>query len=211
MDEGLSWNPPVPPSLPSGIILAGGRSRRMGTDKALLPFPDPYECRSFLEQLIHVLKRCCSEVIVVARDQEQASRYAHVGAQTVLDTLPGGGPLVGLASGLQAISTDSALLVAVDMPFVTPQLLAYMLLHYQEGVMLIPLVNGHPQVTLAIYPRSLLPIIEDRIGQGRRDLRSLLDVAPVSYIDGEELRVVDPQLQSFTRVNTPEEWRKLLT
>ncbi len=96
------------------------------------------------------------------------------------------------------------------MPFVTSQLLAFMILHYQEGIMLVPLVNGHPQVTLAIYPHSILPIIEDLIGQGRRDLRSLLEVAPVSYIDGEELRVVDPQLRSFEKVNTPEELRKLL-
>ncbi len=211
MNEGLSRNPLILPSLPSGIILAGGRSRRMGTDKALLRFPNPNIHRSFLEQLVHVLKSCCSEVFIVVRDQEQASLYAHADAQIVLDSLPGGGPLVGLASGLQAISTDSALLVAVDMPFVTSQLLAYMILHYREGVTLVPLVNGHPQVTLAIYPRSILPIIEDLIGQGRRDLRGLLDVAPVSYIDGEELRVVDPQLRSFEKVNTPEELRKLLS
>lgn len=205
IDEGLSRNPPLLPSLPSGIILAGGRSKRMGTDKALLPFPDPYAHRSFLEQLIHVLEYCCSEVFIVARDQEQASQYAHAGAEIVLDTIPGGGPLIGLASGLQAIPTEYALLVAVDMPFVTSQLLAFMILHYQEGIMLVPLVNSHPQVTLAIYPRSILPIIEDLIRQSRRDLRSLLDVVPVSYIDGEELRLVDPQLRSFVRVNTPEE------
>jgi len=182
----------------------------MGADKALLPYPGGDAPRSFLAQLIHTLDSCCSEVVIVVRDQEQASRYAHAGAEIVLDTLPGGGPLVGLASGLQAISTEHALLVAVDMPFVTSQLLAFMILHYQEGIMLVPLVNGHPQVTLAIYPHSILPIIEDLIGQGRRDLRSLLEVAPVSYIDGEELRVVDPQLRSFEKVNTPEELRKLL-
>ena len=211
MDEELSRNPPLLPSLPSGIILAGGRSRRMGTDKALLPFPDPYapnKRRSFLEQLVNVMGYVCTDVFIVARDQEQASLYADADAELVLDSIPGGGPLVGLASGLQAISTDFALLVAVDMPFVTAQLLAFMILRYQEGVMLVPLVNGHPQITLAIYPRSILPIIEDRIEQGSRDLRSLLDVAPVSYIDGEELRLVDPQLRSFTRVNTPEELRQ---
>jgi molybdopterin-guanine dinucleotide biosynthesis protein A len=208
MDELSDLNSLVPPSLPSGIILAGGRSKRMGTDKALLPLPDRYARRNFLEQLIHELEYCCSEVFVVVRDQEQASRYTNVDAEIVLDSIPGGGPLIGLASGLRASSTDSAILIAVDMPFVTSQLLAFMILHYQDGVMLVPLVNGYPQVTLAIYPRSILPIIDDLIRQGSRDLRSLLDVAPVSYMDGEELRLVDPQLQSFVGVNTPEELRQ---
>jgi molybdenum cofactor guanylyltransferase len=196
---------------PSGIILAGGSSRRMGQDKALLPYPVPPgdPPRTFLEQLIHVLGYCCCEVLIAARDQEQAARYAHADAHIVLDSIPGGGPLVGLASGLRASITPSAVLVAVDMPFVTPAMLAYMLLHYQEDTLLVPLVNGHPQVTLAIYPRSILPLVEERIGQGRRDLRSLLDVAPVQYIDGEKLRVVDPALRSFVGVNTQEELRNI--
>jgi molybdenum cofactor guanylyltransferase len=196
---------------PSGIILAGGSSRRMGRDKALLPYPgDAGEPpATFLEHLITVLEYCCSEVFVVVRDQEQASRYANVDAQIVLDSIPGGGPLVGLYSGLQAISMPYAMLAAVDMPFVTPALLASMLLHYQDDTVLVPLVNGNPQVALAIYPRSMLPLIEERIQQGRRDLRCLLDDARVRYIDGEQLRVVDPALRSFVGVNTPEEMRNI--
>ncbi|HEV2580986.1 MAG TPA: molybdenum cofactor guanylyltransferase [Ktedonobacteraceae bacterium] len=194
---------------PSGIILAGGSSRRMGQDKALLPFPGADPPRTFLEELIRTLDYCCSEVFIVARDQEQASQYAFTDTEIVLDSIPGGGPLVGLASALQAVSTDYAVLVAVDMPFVTPQLLAFMILHYEDGKALVPLVNGHPQVTLAIYPRSILHIIDDLIRQGRRDLRSLLDAAPVRYIDGEELRMVDPALRSFVGVNTPEDLARL--
>jgi molybdopterin-guanine dinucleotide biosynthesis protein A len=190
---------------PSGIILAGGSSRRMGRDKALLSFPGSDPPITFMEQLIHELDYCCCEVLIVARDQEQASRYAYADADIILDSIPGGGPLVGLASALHAISSYYAVLVAVDMPFVTSQLLAYMLSCYQDDTVLVPLVNGHPQVTLAIYPRSILPIIDELIQQGRRDLRSLLDVAPVRYIDGEELRMVDPELRSFVGVNTPEE------
>ena len=198
---------------PAGIILAGGSSRRMGKDKALLPYPgqpgEPSE--TFLEHLVTVLGFCCSEVFVVARDEVQASLYAHVDAQIVLDGIPGGGPLVGLYSALQAISTPYAILVAVDMPFVTAQLLAYMLLGYQDDTILVPLVNGNPQVTLAIYPRSILPLIEQRISQGRRDLRCLLDETRVRYIEGEQLRVVDAELRSFTGINTPEEMQQAST
>ena len=179
----------------------------MGKDKALLPYPGaPGDLpTTFLERLIAVLDSCCVEVLIVAQDQEQATRYAHAGAQIMLDAIPGGGPLVGLYSGLQAVSTPHSIVVAVDMPFVTPVLLSALLSRYQHDSILVPLVNGQPQVTLAIYPRSILPVIEERIRQGRRDLRSLLDGAPVRYIDGEELRSVDPALRSFVGINTPEE------
>ena len=195
---------------PAGIILAGGSSRRMGKDKALLPYPgqpgNPPE--TFLEHLVTVLSSCCSDVFVAARDEAQAALYAHAGAQIVLDNTPGGGPLMGLYSALQAISEPYAILVAVDMPFVTAQLLSYMLLHYQENTALVPLVDGYPQVTLAIYPRSMLPLIEKRVKQGRRDLRCLLEDARVRYIEGEQLRVVDPALRSFVGINTYEELQR---
>lgn len=131
---------------PSGIILAGGSSRRMGKDKALLPFPSHAgePSHTFLERIIHEMSFCCSEIVIVARDQQQASRYAHADARIVLDSIPGAGPLVGLYSGLQAISTSRAIVVAVDMPFVTSSLLAYLLLHCQEDFLLVPLGQRSP-------------------------------------------------------------------
>jgi molybdopterin-guanine dinucleotide biosynthesis protein A len=62
-----------------------------------------------------------------------------------------------------------------------------------------------PQVLLAVYPRAVLPSIEGRLREGRRDPRSLLEVAPVRYIDEAQLRQVDPELRSFINVNTPGE------
>ena len=96
------------------------------------------------------------------------------------------------------------------MPCVRPALLAFLLNHYQENTLLIPLVHAVPQVLLAIYPRSILPLIETCIQQGRRDPRCLLDIAPVQYIEEAQLREVDPELRSFIGVNTPEELQALL-
>jgi molybdopterin-guanine dinucleotide biosynthesis protein A len=75
--------------------------------------------------------------------------------------------------------------------------------------MLVPLANDVPQVLLALYPHSILPFIEERIRQGRRDPRSLLEIAPVQYISEEQLRQVDPHLRSFINVNTPGELEEL--
>lgn len=193
------------------IILAGGRSSRMGTDKALLPFTNtPHS--TFLTHLAATLSSLCDELLLVARDEEQAARYKVDAANVriVTDKVPDYGPLMGIYSGLSAIQAAKALIVAVDMPFVQPALVSLLLARASATAMTVPVVNAVPQVLCAVYPRSLLPLIETSIAQGRRDPRSLLTSAPVQYIDEAQLRVVDPQLRSFINVNTPEEWRESL-
>lgn len=195
---------------PTGIILAGGRSRRMGKNKALLPLPGNHS-QTFIEYLVAAIAPYCAEVLVVARDQAQFANYTFLPpARVVFDDIPDYGPLMGIKSGLRVTRTSSALVTAVDMPCVRPALLAFLLYHYQENTLLIPLVHAVPQVLLAIYPRSILPLIETCIQQGRRDPRCLLDIAPVQYIEEAQLREVDPELRSFIGVNTPEELQALL-
>ena len=189
----------------TGIILTGGSSRRMGKDKALLPLPDN-EGVTFVEHLTTMLTTLCSEVLLVARDDVQAANYAHlIGARTLTDRVADQGPLMGLWSGLSAMHNLHALVVAVDMPFVQPALLSFLLSQPLSGSLLVPVVNTMPQVLLAVYPRAVLPFIEGRLQEGRRDPRSLLEVAPVRYIDEAQLRLVDPELRSFANVNTPGE------
>jgi len=192
---------------PAGIILAGGRSQRMGTNKALLPLPGQ-SSETFLVHIISTLAPLCAEMLIVARDQTQFAHVALPGTRLVFDEKPGGGPLMGLYSGLKAIhpSSTHALLVAVDMPFIQPTLISYLLAQPHNDALLIPLVDQVPQVLLAVYPRVTLPHIEARLREGRRDLRSLLTVCPVRYIEEAQLRTVDPHLRSFVNINTPEEF-----
>jgi molybdopterin-guanine dinucleotide biosynthesis protein A len=198
-------------TLITGIILAGGRSSRMGKNKALLPLPGN-QTVTFVEHLASLLAPCCADVLVVARDQAHAAGYILPGVRVVYDKMPGYGPLIGLYSGLGEIHTQQALVVAVDMPFVHPPLLSFLISQAQalpQDALLVPLVNNVPQVLLAVYPRSVLPLIEDRIKQGRRDPRGLLETAPVHYIEEAQLRRVDPQFRSFININTPGELEEL--
>jgi molybdopterin-guanine dinucleotide biosynthesis protein A len=191
-------------NLPAGIILAGGRSQRMGTSKALLPLPGR-PSKTFLSHLVSTLAPLCAEVLVVARDPTQFAHVALPESRMVFDEKPGGGPLMGLYSGLKAVQSPNALLVAVDMPFVQPALLSLLLSHARENTLLVPRVEGVPQVLLALYPRSILPQIEMLLQQGKRAPRALLEVAPVDYIEEAQLREVDPQLRSFVGINTLED------
>lgn len=188
----------------ASIILAGGRSTRMGSNKAFLSLPGK-ERLTFIEQLASTLTPLCAETILVARDAADAANYALPGIHIVTDKIPDQGPLMGLYSGLSAIHTQQALVVAVDMPFIRPSLVTFLLSQPQSDSLLVPLVNNVPQVLLALYPRTILSLIEQFLQQGRHDPRSLLDVAPVQYIPEDQLRALDPDLRSFININTPEE------
>ncbi len=191
----------------AGIVLVGGQSRRMGTDKALLPQPGTAH-ETFIEHLTGTLKPLCSEVVLVVRDAFSATRYSElVDAHIVTDRAPGVGPLMGLYSGLSAVQAPRALVTAVDMPFVQRNILAFLLAEASDEIALVPVVDGVPQVLLAVYPRSVLPLLEALLQAGRRDLRALLEVAPVRYIEEAQLRTIDPTLRSFVNVNTPGEWK----
>lgn len=199
----------------AGIILAGGQSRRMGCDKALLSLPDTMEQarETFIAHLAHLLKSFCGELVLVVRDNDQAARYRDVLSLSpifsfvrfVFDETPHVGPLMGLFSGLTAIPSSHAFVTAVDTPFLQPALLAFLLQQPLTDRPLIPMIQGIPQVLLAIYPKAVLPIIAERLQSGRRDPRSLLEVTAVDYLSEAELRQVDPELRSFVNLNTPDD------
>jgi molybdopterin-guanine dinucleotide biosynthesis protein A len=181
----------------------------MGRDKASLPLPGGKQLatrHTFAEQLGTLLAGCCQEVVMVAREPEQSSSlHLSPSIRIVFDEVPDQGPLMGLYSGLRAIRGSHALVVAVDMPFVLPELLSFLLAQPLDDAMVVPLVGDIAQVLLAIYPRSLLPLIEDRLQDGRRDPRALLEVGSVRYVEEGRLREVDGELRSFVNLNTPEE------
>ena len=194
----------------SGIILAGGSSSRMGKNKALLSLPGN-QAVTFVEHLVSLLEKFCSETLIVARDQAHARDYVFPGVRVTFDETPGIGPLMGVYSGLSAIHTTHALVFAVDLPCIQPALLTYLLSQpLPTDSLLVPLVRNKPQVLLALYPRSVLPFVKEQLLQGRRDLRCLLHVAPVQFVEEAQLRKIDPQLRSFMNINTPEELRQVL-
>ena len=197
----------------AGIILAGGSSKRMGQDKALLPCPDNQQI-SFVERLATLLLSACREVILVVRDVNQAAVYTrHVppSVHIVTDKVPDTGPLMGLYSGLCVMRSSHALVTAVDTPFLQFSIISFLLSEFIGNQPVIPIVDNFPQVLLAVYPRTILPMIEAKLQAGRRDPRALLQVAEVHFLEEMQLRAVDPQLRSFVNINTPEDFASCKT
>lgn len=183
----------------TGLVLAGGASRRMGRDKAFLEL----DGRPLIRVVIERVAEVCAEVFVVAGDAE---RYAGQGAPVVEDRFRGVGVLAGLHAGLQAASHELALAVACDMPLLKPDLLRAFV-GWAEGFDVVVLQEARgPEPLHAVYRRTCLPPLEAAIRAGEHRIVSFFPEVRVRYVTPGEVAPFDPELRSFRNVNTPEEW-----
>lgn len=186
----------------SGIVLAGGQSQRMGTDKALLEL----EGKPLIGWVLERLQQLSDDLLIVVRD---TTAYAHLGVRLVTDVYPRQGALVGLHAGLLAARHPLALAVACDMPFLDLRLLRYMVVVGRGHDAVIPRIGGYPEPLHALYRvRRCLPAIEQALDSGQFKMTSFLPGVRVRYVEEQEIDLFDPQRLSFFNVNTPEDWQR---
>ncbi|MDR7555316.1 MAG: molybdenum cofactor guanylyltransferase [Armatimonadota bacterium] len=206
----------------AGIVLAGGRSRRLGVDKAALRLGD----ETLLARAVRRLAAVCRPVIVVAASAPAArALLASVATPresqvaVVADRWPEAGPLGGLATGLRFLEgapgepaggeAALAAVVAVDMPFVAPAVLARLIAIARAGGQdaVVPVVGGRAQPLCAVYAARVASVAEDLLSGPRRAMHALLDAlgSRVAYVSEEVLRADDPELHSFFNINTPDD------
>jgi molybdopterin-guanine dinucleotide biosynthesis protein A len=184
-----------------GIILAGGRSRRMGTDKAVVDF-----CGTrMIDRVSHTLSAVADPVVVVARTGADVSGVA---AQVVEDERPYEGPLPAIVGGLRATGTERNVAVACDMPFLNTVLLQRLSELLDVNVdAVVPIASGHPQPLHAAYGDCAIEPLLTAIAAGERSLKGALERLRVRWVPEIEWKSLDPQGHSFLNVNTPEELR----
>lgn len=191
----------------SAAVLAGGKSSRMGQDKALVPLA--VDGPALIAIVIAQLHEVADEVLVVANDLE---RYARFGARVVPDREPGIGALGGIATALREASARHCLVVACDMPFLNGALLRLMAREPRSYDALVPLLPGHSrqrgdglvyQTLHAIYSKNCLEPIEHQIRRGNRQVIGFFDDIQVRTLDMKTVQSVDPDLRSFFNANTP--------
>ena len=187
----------------SGIILAGGASRRMGRDKAFLEL----DGRPLIAHVAERLRTVTDELIIAANN---AARFAPFADRVVPDVFPGIGTLGGIHAGLVAARHDLTLIVGCDMPFLNPELLRWFG-DASVGYDLVILRSPEGLETLhAAYRRSCLPAIESAIRSGQRKAICFHSDVRVRTIDPSEISSIDPVLRSFQNLNTPSEWQAAL-
>ncbi len=177
----------------------------MGRDKASLPFGET----SLVAWVAGRIRPVCTEVIVVARD---AADCADCGARVIADRWRGWGPLGGLATGLGAVTTLYAAVVACDLPFVEPGLLLGLAGLAPDWDAVVPRIGERAQPLCAVYRSAAGQAAEAVLHRSGRSLHDLL-ASPslrVCYVSEEMLRMWDPELRSFENINTPEEYERAL-
>ena len=183
----------------SGVILAGGKSRRMGGfPKALIPFGG----RSLIEHIAETLRSVLSDCLVVTNTPDL---YASLGLPMVGDVFPESGSLGGIYTGLQAAPAGHALCVACDMPFLSAPLAAHLAGRAGEADVVIPDAGGKLQTLHAVYGKACLPAMERRLRAGHFTIADVLgDVRVVRLSAGEVAPFADPDV-AFMNLNTPED------
>lgn len=184
----------------SAVLLAGGRGVRMGMDKAQLAFRG----RPLLPQLAERLQGCTSRVLVVKREgQELPPLPADV--DVVTDLLPALGPLGGLLTGLAAAPTPFVFLGACDLPLLDPSWVRWLARHPARGAdVLLPIRDGHPEPTHALYSARCLGFIKRAVLSGELGMGSWLGSVRVARIQEDEWGA-ERDARSFVNVNTPED------
>lgn len=192
----------------TGIVLAGGRSSRMGADKASLVL----DGTTMLQRSVDRLASAVDALVLVGAPGRPLPEVAtELPVRLVEDPIEGEGPLVGIAAGLEACAGAAAVVVAVDMPFVEAALVRALVGHLDGSHRwVVPIAEGRPQPLCSAFTVSALPVLRAHIEAGDRAPMAVARDLDAYRMPVEEWQIHDPGGRSFLNVNTPEEFAALL-
>jgi molybdopterin-guanine dinucleotide biosynthesis protein A len=187
----------------TAIVLAGGRSSRMGTPKALLPFDN----QPLIVHIVATLRRLFPEVVVVAAPGQDLPSMP---VTLVRDQVAYQGPVGGIYYGLTAAGGDASFVTSCDSAFLNSDLISHLVSQISQHDVVVPHWQGRFQPLHAVYRRSLLPLLEGQLARGELRPVYLFDKVRTRRIDEDEIRRFDPEGWSFFNMNTPEEYAAAL-
>ncbi len=189
----------------SAAILAGGRARRMqGLDKSALDIGG----RSILSRQIIVLQALTPDVLIVANPSRLTGRIEASGVRVVPDRVPDAGPLGGLYTALLDTSAPHLVLVACDMPFLSLPFLQHLMTRVEDTEVAVPRTADGYHPLCAVYARTLMPRIADRLARRDLEMAGLIREARRVEIGPDELARFDPEALMLYNVNTPHDYRQ---
>ena len=185
-----------------GFVTAGGRSSRMGTDKAWLEI----DGRPMIQRAVDALNQVTSTVSIIANGAE----YARLGLPVLADLNSGIGPLEAIRVALASSRAPFVLLVACDLPFVTAEFLNFLLDRVEDHQALAPLnPDGQLEPLCAIYSTEALKHVTELIRSGERKVSRLLDCLRTRLIPFEDFSKLPGAERFFFNVNTPEDYSRV--
>jgi molybdenum cofactor guanylyltransferase len=187
----------------TAIVLAGGRSSRMGTPKALLLF----DGEPLIVHVVTTLRRLFDAVVVVAAPGQDLPSMP---VTLVRDDVAYQGPVGGIFYGLRAGGGDVGFVTACDSAFLNSRLISHLLSRISEHDVVVPHWQGRFQPLHAVYRRTVLPLLEAQLARGELRPVHLFDKVRTRRIDEDEIRRFDPEGATFFNMNTPEDYAEAL-
>lgn len=181
----------------TGLVLCGGRGRRLGADKALVTV----EGEPLVDRVVAHLRRVCAPVLLAVGDDPR--RLAGRADGVVCDEPSGAGPLAGIAAGLAAAASEPVAVCAVDHPHPSPPLLADLAGLAARCHAAVPVVAATPQPLHAVWTRAALPPVRAYLGAGHRSVRGALDRLDWVAADDAVWARHDPRARFAADVDTP--------
>ena len=185
----------------TAFVLAGGKSTRMGKDKAFLEFKG----RILLARALELPGSIAQDVRIVGEPR----KFAAFG-RVIEDIYRERGPLGGIHAALKSSSTELNLMLAVDLPFVEPSFLKYLVFVARDAkaVVTVPRASDRLQPLCAVYRRRFAEVAEQSLAQGKNKIDTLFAVVETRIFGQEELSGAGFSGRMFNNLNTPEEFQK---
>lgn len=182
----------------SGFVLAGGKSTRMGQDKATVLFHG----RTLLEHALATLRSICSNVAILGK----RDLYGSLGL-VYEDIFAGCGPLGGIHAALSNTQSRHNIIIAVDTPFLKPEFLAYLgeRARSADAIVTTPEINDYTQPLCTVYAKDFLPIAENALKAGQYKIVPLFPPDRTLVVREAELRGFAFAAEMFENLNTPED------
>ncbi len=182
----------------TGIILAGGKSRRFGKNKAFIPIDGV----PLIERVVSVMASVFEHRLLITNTPEE---YGYLGLPMVEDLIKGLGPLGGIYTGLETIPHDAAFFVACDMPCLNGQLMRHMVGLRTGYDAVVPRIDRMFEPLYALYARTMLGPLKGAVESGLRQILDLFSRIRVRYVEEDVIRGFDRDLRCFVNVNRPED------
>jgi molybdopterin-guanine dinucleotide biosynthesis protein A len=188
----------------TAFILSGGKSSRMGTNKAFLDI----DGKSLIERMLELLDPIFSEVAISSNEPEL---YNFLGKKIIKDFYPGRGPLAGIHSVLNSTTSQWNFIISCDMPFISKELIVHLTDYKTDLKILLPKADGRIQPLCGIYSKSVLPDIEKLLIESSNPQSSLKGSVyeSITYIQPEIIDVTKTNLYHsdlFLNINTHEDY-----
>jgi len=188
----------------TSIILAGGKSSRLGRNKALQVVGG----KSLIQWVIDRVTALSTEIIIATAHGEAIPCSSAVAIKTVADIYPERGPLGGIHAGLMASSSSRAIVVSCDIPFLSVGLLEYMTQICPVFDVVVPRIEDKIEPLCAVYSRNCLVPLQELLERDERQIRKLFNMVKVKYVAEDEIDRFDPQHLSFFNINSQDDLEK---